>query len=341
MARFYNPSPSFPFLAGLFGQNVEYNKKGAYKLTPNMAPGSTGGLFGQAAQGDIGGYLNLTGDNAYTQSLGRIGNTGSFNSLPAELRDPYFQATGALDQFIGTARPVVDTMIETGNPTDISSLTAAAQSRYANQFIPEAAERYNPASGTGFANIAAREANLMAAELGQLDFAAQEAAKQRQLQGVTTAAPALASLASARLALPGATLQELQGLSQTSDPGGRLLAALQALLGSSEQQTDLLRSQPASGGGGGGDMLSSILGPVGSLLGCWVAEELFGPNDPRTAHARLWCTMNPDHPFVRRYMREGPEWAAWLADNPWARPIVEPTWLAMAYEGARIARLMN
>lgn len=339
MPRYYNPSPSFPFLSGLFGQDALYSQgKRAYKLGGPSGGGGGGGLFGPGAATGISDYLNLTGSNAYTQSLGNIGQTGNFQGLPPELRDAYYQATDNLDRFIGESQPIVSSMIQTGMPTDIGSLVAGAQSRYTNQFLPEAAERYNPATGSGFANIAAREANLMGVELGQLDYAAQEAARGRQQWGVSVGAPALSSLASARLALPGATLDELQGMSQTSDPGGRLLAALMGMLGMSEQPSEQVTNTPHAGGTSG---TGEVLGYIGSLTGCWVAEELFGAHDARTYHARLWCSLYPDHPFVQQYMHEGQAWAAWLSANSWARPLAEPVWALMAAEGERIARQIN
>lgn len=66
---------------------------------------------------------------------------------------------------------------------------------------------------------------------------------------------------------------------------------------------------------------------------CWVADELWGEDDPRTHAARLWASTH-DTPFTRTYRKHGRAWAAWLHDNAWARPLVEPIWLAMARRGA-------
>jgi hypothetical protein len=331
MARFQNPSPSFPFLADIFGQGYTYNRRGGFKLTGEQ----TGeGLFGGGAQDAIGNFLNLTGDNAFTTALGDIGRTGNFAGLPEEYRLPYQQATGTLDELIGTSRPVVNALIEHGMPVDVSGVVS---SRYRNTILPSAAEQYNPASGTAFGNIAAREAANLIAEL---EYPAQEAARERQLQALTVASPTLASLATSRLALPNAVLNDLASAGQTTDAGGRLLSALLSLLGSTQQQSELVRTGSAVGTPGGqsgtAELISGIANPLGSILGCWVADELFGPTDVRTLFARAWCFAHPDHPFVRRYMRDGRGWAAWLRAHPEWKRVVAPTWEWMARAGAAL-----
>jgi len=65
---------------------------------------------------------------------------------------------------------------------------------------------------------------------------------------------------------------------------------------------------------------------------CWVAEELFGKDDRRTHAARLWASTH-DTPFTRLYKQHGREWAAWLKDNEWAKPLVSPLWEQIAKLG--------
>jgi hypothetical protein len=334
MARYQNPSPSAPFLASLFGYQAGLNRKGAFKLMGE----TPGGLFGPAAQANISDYLNLGGNNQFTQALGNIGRTGNFQQLPSELLGPYNQATSTLDQLISSSRPVVASLIETGNPVDIGSVVNAAQSRFQNVLLPSIAERYNPSQGTGFQNIAAREADLLAAELGQLDYSAQEAARSRQMEALTVAAPSLASLTTARMQVPSAALGELSSLSDSTDPGARLMQGLLSLLGYTQQPAELVRNSPDSGGGSGwAEVISGIVNPLGSIL-CWVADELFGPLDVRATLARVWCYSNLDHPFVQLYAAEGKGWAEWLHENPWAKRIVAPVWEQMAKRGAALLR---
>ena len=309
--------PFRPFVASLFQDN-----KGR-----NQNP-----LFGEQARTQIGNYITGTSSNPYTSAFGRINTTGDFSSLPSELYDPYRQATSSLDEIIGKGRPILSALIETGMPVDVSN---TVRNRYSNTILPTIAEQYNPAQGSAFQNIAGREAANLIAEL---EYPAEEAARERQLQGITVGAPTLASLTSTRLGLPAAALGELSSISQLTDPGGRLLSALLGILGYSQQPAQLRETT-------GGDTSSTgeILGVVGSLVGasCWVAEELFGKEDLRTLLARMWCLAHPDHPFVQRYRRYGQAWADEIRAHPELRPIVEPTWRWMAAQGAAMLAQHN
>lgn len=321
---FRNPSVSNPFLASLFGVNLELNKRGGYKITKGGDPSTA--LFGPGALSDISSYITGTSANPFTSAFGQINQGAGFGALPPELLAPYQQATGTLDELIGASRPVLQSLIQTGNPVDVSRVV---QSRYANTILPTIAEQYNPAQGTAFQNIASREASNLIAEL---EYPAEEAARQRQVEAINVGAPTLAGLSASRLGLPAAALGEASSISQLTDPGGRLLSALLNILQFTQQQSILRDPQEGGGSSGTGELLGSL----GSLIGgiCWVADELFGPDDIRTILARMWCLAHPEHPFVRRYTREGRDWATWLRHNPWAKPAVEPTWTWMAEQGA-------
>lgn len=339
MPRYLNPSPSQPFLAGLFGQGVRQTGQGAFRLDNRAQFAPTGpALFGAAGNQSINDYLTLGGSNAFTNPLGAIGRTGDFSMLPEQLRRSYEQAGSTLDQLIGSSRPIVDAMIQTGMPVDIGSVVRAAQSRFNNVLMPDIAERYNPAQGTDFQNIAAREAGLLETELGALDYEANEAARARQMEALTVAAPTLAGLSADRMGLEGAALDELGAMSEATDPGARLFNSLLQLLGYTQQTTDLVRNATPAGTGGSGtaEMISGLANPIGSIM-CWVADELFGADDPRAHAARRWCHAHLDHPFVQQYAREGEGWAAWLRENAWAKRLVAPAWEWMAERGMTLA----
>ena len=89
---------------------------------------------------------------------------------------------------------------------------------------------------------------------------------------------------------------------------------------------------------GYGALLGAGLGAYGTYAGlaalCWVADELWGADDPRAHAARLWASTH-DSPFLRLYRVHGKAWAAWLHENAWAKPLVEPIWMAMAVRGAQ------
>jgi hypothetical protein len=254
---FINPSPSQPFIASLFGLGVKPHR-GGFKLDPRRDPAIGGAtLFDEQAFGDISSYIRGSSSSPFTAALGNIGQTGDFGALPPELLAPYQQATGTLDELIGRSRPVVSSLIETGNPVDVTNLV---NTRMQNSILPQVSERFNPAEGSGFQNIAMREASNLIAEL---DYPAQEAARARQMEALTVASPTLAGLATERMGLPAAALGEASSISQLTDPGARLLAALMGILGYSQQGATLRES----GGQGGGSGTGEILGALGSLVG--------------------------------------------------------------------------
>lgn len=88
----------------------------------------------------------------------------------------------------------------------------------------------------------------------------------------------------------------------------------------------------------------TILGPAGgaaegassaavaALIGCWVAEELYGVDHMKTHLARYWA-MTHDNWFTRLYSKHGQHWAGWLKNHPWAKPVVQPIWDVMAFLG--------
>lgn len=86
-------------------------------------------------------------------------------------------------------------------------------------------------------------------------------------------------------------------------------------------------------------MLPTV-GPFAAVCGalaCWVAEELYGKNDIRTHHARLY-TMVHDNFFTRLYRRNGIKWAATLKKHSWLKKIVRPIWDFMSFKGQVISK---
>lgn len=83
------------------------------------------------------------------------------------------------------------------------------------------------------------------------------------------------------------------------------------------------------------------IGPFMSVMAglsfCYVAEELYGKNDIRTHHARLY-TMIHDNFFIRLYKKNGKKWANFLNKYTWLKPIVKPIWDYMANEGFKISK---
>jgi hypothetical protein len=89
--------------------------------------------------------------------------------------------------------------------------------------------------------------------------------------------------------------------------------------------------------GGGGSAAATLPGFLIGGFPCWVAEELFGKHDLRTAHARLWASTH-DNRFTRLYRKHGRKWARWVRKSRIFRTIAWPVWRYMAYLGKRQAK---
>ena len=84
----------------------------------------------------------------------------------------------------------------------------------------------------------------------------------------------------------------------------------------------------------------SAIEAVGSIAGgfaskCWVADELYGKDDPRTHLARAYANRQPEEGFFAEYAKHGKEWAAWLKANPAMKPLVQWKWDEMWREQQR------
>lgn len=130
--------------------------------------------------------------------------------------------------------------------------------------------------------------------------------------------------------MPGSFLGGLQGLGQIGFSDAFNLLQSQTSQKFLENQNDLGIKQ------GYGQLLGSV-GALGAAF-CWVAEELYGIDHPKTHAARRYCATH-DNAFTRLYRKEGRSWASFLAANAWAKPLVKPIWDAMAVIGANEACL--
>ncbi len=83
----------------------------------------------------------------------------------------------------------------------------------------------------------------------------------------------------------------------------------------------------AGGAGAGGAGLSSLL--IGL---CWVAEELYGKDHPKTQAARR-AMLTRGGWFAQQYREKGREWAALLKQHPFLKPLIQPVWDELAYAG--------
>ena len=88
------------------------------------------------------------------------------------------------------------------------------------------------------------------------------------------------------------------------------LAAYNARVGNSQANTQGLFG------------LGSALGAAGIQRYCWVAREVYGPENVRWVLFREWLFAHAPRWLILAYGRHGPRWAAWLRDKPRAKRVV-------------------
>jgi hypothetical protein len=96
--------------------------------------------------------------------------------------------------------------------------------------------------------------------------------------------------------------------------------------------------QPQQGGGSSGwETAADLIGTAAmiyGMFGCWVAEELFGPDAHETHFARYWIlSKTPEH-LRRAYMENGPELAHQVRHDPELRAELIPLFKSIAYHAA-------
>lgn len=67
---------------------------------------------------------------------------------------------------------------------------------------------------------------------------------------------------------------------------------------------------------------SAGLGAIGDIIGCWVAREVYGAENPRWIIFRHWL-LNIGPAWLRKlYMKHGERFAHWLSKNEWLKPAI-------------------
>ena len=73
----------------------------------------------------------------------------------------------------------------------------------------------------------------------------------------------------------------------------------------------------------GSQTVRTFLTPFTSFFGfCWVAREVYGPDDPRWLEFRAWMLNEAPDCLREAYAAHGEEFAAWLHDKPMAKAVV-------------------
>jgi len=80
--------------------------------------------------------------------------------------------------------------------------------------------------------------------------------------------------------------------------------------------------------------MPELLGQMANLtaMACWVAVELYGPNDPKTHLARFW-TLTNSNIFTKLYIKHGKKWSEWIKKYKILRLLAKPIWNRMAKKG--------
>lgn len=195
--------------------------------------------------------------------------------LAADVQQDYLP--GALD-FLRLLQPTALDLVQTGIPTAIDPIIERERFRLQTDTAPALAEMFAGTTGVNssdFSAALAREGERLGADLGALQFNADEAATARRLSSLPVAAelagfgPTLAT----NIAAATQAIGERGRLAQESvRPGGRLLAALQTLTGLETQQQFLAPFFPGPQGAGsgvigGGAAESQGIGTTGAILG--------------------------------------------------------------------------
>ena len=55
---------------------------------------------------------------------------------------------------------------------------------------------------------------------------------------------------------------------------------------------------------------------------CWIAREVYGPENPKWRKFRTWLFTKSPAWFFRWYMENGESFAKWLSRNPWMKPAI-------------------
>jgi len=82
------------------------------------------------------------------------------------------------------------------------------------------------------------------------------------------------------------------------------------------------QSANASRNAGQAAMIGNIFGGVGQAIGCWVAREVYGVNNPSWLLFREWMIVESPSWFRNLYIKYGERFARWISDKPRIKSII-------------------
>lgn len=212
-----------------------------------------------------------------------------------------------------------------GAQFDIGSSLQADQGNQASRLQSSIASMQNATQR----DIANQNAELQAAALSQQGFGNQAS----QLAGIAGMQGNLANLGfgfgqqsnqmmqqsgAQQQAHQQALLDQAMGQygGYTGSPMNSLGAMSQAL-GATPQPGRTTTNQP-----GLFDYLTMGAGVMGAM--CWVAREVYGPENPAWLEFREWMLGKAPAWLRKAYIKHGPKWAEWVKRNPWSKRVLRP-----------------
>jgi hypothetical protein len=73
----------------------------------------------------------------------------------------------------------------------------------------------------------------------------------------------------------------------------------------------------------GGALIGGIAKVAPLLIGCWVAREVYGNENPKWLEFRKWLITNADDSLLDAYIEHGEEFAKFISDKPKLKQLVK------------------
>jgi len=105
---------------------------------------------------------------------------------------------------------------------------------------------------------------------------------------------------------------------QLFDPNAGINLALQqnANLGNYNASTYGARA------GAQGAIIGGAFQGIGSAIGCWVAREVFGEDNPKWLYFRAWLYTKAPKWFLKLYLKHGEQFAAFIKNKPMLKSVI-------------------
>ena len=238
------------------------------------------------------------------------------------------QYGGRATEALRNADPYQKALLQGMNQYALQSAGAAGRlSPEAQRNAEQQARLYGQARGrVGDTSTIAAEIMNREAAMGQRRQEAVTAAQMAfNANRMTSADPFQAILGrpSNAAQLGMAQTQFAQGMAgqqgpQLFDPNAGINLALQqnANLGNYNASTYGARA------GAQGAIVGGLFQGVGSAIGCWVAREVFGEDNPKWLYFRAWLYTKAPKWFLKLYLKHGEQFAAFIKNKPMLKSVI-------------------